>query len=266
MSPAIAKVVRHLSDSMLVAYFDGLGVQLGTLVSASGGSARARTQKILAEIGQLDDTLLGQVGTDAERFVEMADDLGQEAMQAVVIDRKGFVEQESAIACGIWLHLHEPDSFRRAMEIRHADRYRLGRIWDGFVGPKKMTVSADPEHRREFGERVKTWFRSSQVKVEIYERIRHKDKGGKSRLVQVVVYREGLPDSILEFENGDLARRHLRPVHEFSLTYEADTGIIEVIAQDRASREEMARAFQTPCCARRSSVRGFLCGSSICDH
>ncbi|MBF0179955.1 MAG: hypothetical protein HQM03_08025 [Magnetococcales bacterium] len=243
VNPAIAKVVRHLSDSMLAACFGSHGVQLKTLDSIPGGSARARTQKILEEIGQLDDDLLGRMGTDAERFVEMADDLGQEAMQSVVIDRKGFVEQESAIARGIWLHLHEPESFRRAVEIRHADRYRLGRTWDGFVGPKRVAVSADPEHRREFGEWIKNWFRSPQVKVEVYERIRPKHKGGKSRLVQVVVYREGLPDSILEFENGDLARRHLRPVHEFSLTYEADSGVIEVIAQDRASREEMARAF-----------------------
>ena len=245
MNPAIVKVVRHLSDQMIEAYLNDIGVNLGRTPPFPRGAMCGRMQRMVEWIGQLDNAMLGVMGSDSNRFVEMADNLGQEAMQSVAADQKEFAAQDNAIARGVWLYLHEPDAFRRAEEIRYTDNYRLGRMWDGFVGQKGLFVSDAPDHRREFAERVRTWFRTSKVKVEVYERVRVELNGKESRLVQVVVYREGLPDSIIEFENDDLdlTRRHLRPVHEFSLTYEVNTGAIEVIAQERASREEMARAF-----------------------
>ena len=243
LHPAIVKVVRHLSGQMIDAYLHGIGVNPDVTVPRFDGAVRANMRGLLEWIGQLDNRVLGVMGADAERVLEMADNLGQESIRAVASDHADFAAQENAIARTVWLYLHEPDSFRRAEEIRYADNYRLGRMWDGFVGLRGASVSEVPDHRREFAERIKVWFRSSQVKVEVYERVRVGLKGGETRLVQVVVYREGLPDSVLEFENGDLTRRHLRPVYEFSLTYDADTGVIEVVAQDRASREEMAHAF-----------------------
>ncbi|MEO5365369.1 MAG: hypothetical protein H7831_03245 [Magnetococcus sp. WYHC-3] len=242
LPPSIVKLVRHLPDGLLAEYLQALGVETAVWLEA-GGSGRSRVRRIVDGLGLLSDPVLGALGAEAERFVEMTDELGQEALQTAVLDRQGFAAQESALARAVWLHLREPGSFRRAEEIRHTDHYRLGRMWDGFVGPKDCVVSDLPEHRREFMERIMTWFRSPQVKVEVYERVRSSLEEGESRLVQVVVYREGLPDSVLEFENGDLTRRHRRPVYEFALTYEAESGVLEVIAQDRGSREEMARAF-----------------------
>lgn len=242
LPPSVVKLVRHLPDGLLTEYLQALGVKTAAWMEA-GGSGRSRVLRVVECLGSLSDPVLGALGAEAERFVEMTDELGQEALQAVALDRQGFSAQENALARAVWLHLREPGSFRRAEEIRHSDNYRLGRMWDGFVGPTDCAVSGLAEHRREFMERVMAWFRSPQVKVEVYERTRSCDEGGESRLVQVVVYREGLPDSVLEFENGDLTRRHRRPVYEFALTYEAESGVIEVIAQDRTSREEMARAF-----------------------
>lgn len=245
MNPSIVKIVRHLPDQMIESFLRGIGVDFETTSPFPRGAVRARMPRMLEWIGQLDNMTLGVMGSDADRFVEMTDNLGQEAMQSTVSDYESFAAQENAIARSVWLYLHEPNAFRRAEEIRYADNYRLGRMWDGFEGQTGLSVSDALDHRREFAERVRTWFRTSKVKVEVYERVRVELNGDESRLVQVVVYREGLPDSITEFENDDLdlTRRHLRPVHEFSLTYEANTGAIEVIAQERASREEMANAF-----------------------
>jgi len=61
-------------------------------------------------------------------------------------------------------------------------------------------------------------------------------------LVQIAIYREGLPDDFLAFDGGGaLVRRARRPVYEAALTYEAATGVIEVVASERESREEMVR-------------------------
>ena len=58
-------------------------------------------------------------------------------------------------------------------------------------------------------------------------------------LVQATVYREGRPDDFLEFVNGALDRRPRRPVFEAAITYEPATGVIEVVANDRESREDL---------------------------
>jgi hypothetical protein len=57
------------------------------------------------------------------------------------------------------------------------------------------------------------------------------------------VYREGRPDDFLEFVNGALDRRPRRPVFEAAITYEPATGVIEVVAKERESREDMVRLF-----------------------
>ena len=55
--------------------------------------------------------------------------------------------------------------------------------------------------------------------------------------------REGLPDTYLEFDGDELARRHRRPVYEAAMTYEPAIGVIEVVAQGRECREDLARMF-----------------------
>ena len=60
--------------------------------------------------------------------------------------------------------------------------------------------------------------------------------------MQIAIYREGLPDDFLAFDGaGALVRRARHPVYEAALTYEAAAGVIEVVASERESREEMVR-------------------------
>ena len=243
VQPSVIKLIR-LTPVVLLEEYLGARITDAAALLSTDLEGRARVRELVDRIGELDDDDLGGMAADAERILEMTDDLGQESLYATAIDREGFAGQENAEARSLWLFLKEPGSFRRAEEIRYADNYRLGRMWDGFIGPKGATISEDQEHHRAFEERIRIWFRSSQIKVEIFERSRHDLEDGDSHLIQVVVYREGLPESFLAFaEDGDLAQGHRRPVYEFALTYEADAGVIEVIAQDRRSREVVARTF-----------------------
>ena len=58
-----------------------------------------------------------------------------------------------------------------------------------------------------------------------------------------MIYREGLPDSYLAFENNDLVTKVRRPVNEMVITYEPKTGAIEVIADGKECREELVKLF-----------------------
>jgi hypothetical protein len=60
---------------------------------------------------------------------------------------------------------------------------------------------------------------------------------------QIVVYKEGLPDSYQELERDELVVKIRRPVYELIICYEPDTGVIEVIAQGKEQRESIARLF-----------------------
>ncbi len=241
-SQSVIRLIRHVPETLLDRYMGPMLAQSECILE-TGFGGRARVRELTERLAGLNDELLGSLVADAERIVEMTDDLGQEALCSIARDQEMFCLQENAYARSLWVFLHEPGSFRRAEEVRYADNYRLGRMWDGFVGPKDVVISANVGHHREFEDRIRSYFRSGQVKVEIYERTRPDIDDGEHHLLQVVVYREGLPDSFLEFDGKELARRPWRPVFEFALTYEADSGVIEVVAQGRECREEMARAF-----------------------
>jgi hypothetical protein len=86
-------------------------------------------------------------------------------------------------------------------------------------------------------------FQSGNVHVDIFDRHRPNFDGDDYELVQATVYREGRLDDFMEFVNGTLDRRPRRPVYEAALTYEPATGVIEVVANDRESREDLVRLF-----------------------
>ena len=86
-------------------------------------------------------------------------------------------------------------------------------------------------------------FKSNNVHVDIFDRHRATFEGADCALVQATVYREGRPDDFFEFVNGALDRRPRRPVFEAAITYEPATGVIEVVAKERESREDMVRLF-----------------------
>ncbi|MBF0116592.1 MAG: hypothetical protein HQM04_16310 [Magnetococcales bacterium] len=236
----VARFIRNTPAKGLQAYFQGNGFHVSDI------DWEEQEEKIgtplLKVVDVLDDDRRAVLSVDAARIDEMADELGQETMWSVVKDQDAFGELENPYARATWMFLNDPEAFQRAEEIRYTDSHRLGRMWDGFVGPPMATVSMNSDHHRQFEARIRNLFRTGQVKVEVYYRTRaHMDD--ESHLVQVMVYREGLPDSFLEFQEGELARRNRRPVLEFALTYQSDDGVIEVISQGRESREEIARMF-----------------------
>src|SRR5690606_2065422 len=85
-------------------------------------------------------------------------------------------------------------------------------------------------------------FASNNIHIDIFGRYRPTFDGEDCELVQIAIYREGLLDDFLAFDDaGTLVRRARRPVFEAAMTYEPATGVIEVVANDRESREEMVR-------------------------
>ena len=151
------------------------------------------------------------------------------------------VRGEISHARALWLFLNDRTRFQRSEEARYTDERRRGRYWDGFVSMPGRKLNLDTTSLEAFTTALRARFASRNVHVDVFERTRSASDGASFEIVQLTIYREGLPDDRFAFTNaGVLERRPYRPVFEAALTYEPATGVIEVVANGGESRAELA--------------------------
>lgn len=238
----IAAFIRNTPALSLREYFEHVGAELAPPVNWDAPSADV-VRPILQAVDQLDDAARGRVLGDAERVSALADEPGQTAIYAVAQDRELLDGLANGHDRALWMFLNEREGFRRAEEVRFTDDRRRGRMWDGFVGDAGLAVRRDADAVGAFQAAIRERFQSNNVHVDVYDRHRPAFDGEDFQVVQATIYREGRPDDVIEFVDGKLDRRPRRPVSEAALTYEPGTGAIEVVAQDRESREDLVRLF-----------------------
>jgi hypothetical protein len=180
----------------------------------------------------------------------MADEPGQAALYGVTKHRDVLDGLQSGHERSYWMFLNEPAAFRQAEEVRFTDEHRRGRKWDGFLCVPNLTVERSSEALERFKCDVRAQFKSDNVHIELFERRRSSFDDKTYHLTQATVYRDGRPDEVLEFINGKLGRRPRKPVYEAALTYERESGVIEVVAADKSSRENFVRLFARNLLAR----------------
>lgn len=241
---ALTRVIRNTPALRLRDYFAWRGLDTGGIFNERNGRWCCTATSLLKTVESLEDNGQSLLNADFERIQEMTDEAGQWAILHVSADKKRLEEFGSPYERALWLFMADQALFRKAEETRYADTRRQGRMWSGFVGPRNMTVSQDPEDCRQFEERVRLTFDARNAHLDVFERFRTGGDGNLSRVVQAVVYREGLPDAKLVFNAvGDLEMYSYRPVYEVSIVYEPGTGIIEVVAQGTENRARIARLF-----------------------
>ena len=239
--PLLNRMIRNTSVPSLREFFTSHAVDLPPAVNWAAPEQDV-IQSLLQAVDEMDDTTLARVINDAERVTNMADEAGQTALYSVIEDRARLDNLGNAYDRVQWMFRNDPTGFLRAEEVRFTDERRRGRMWDGFIGEPNGVLSRDAGAVEAFETAIRKRFASNNVHVDIFDRQRPTFAGEDCDLVQIVVYREGLPDDDLAFdEHGKLIRRPRRPVFEAAMTYEPETGVIEVVANDRESREDMVR-------------------------
>ncbi|HXF88077.1 MAG TPA: hypothetical protein VNK48_06985 [Xanthobacteraceae bacterium] len=239
---SVTNFIRNTPAASLRTYFDRAGIALPVRVNWEAPEPEV-IRPLLRAVDEMDEMAKARVVNDAERVSAMADEAGQTAIYSVAQDPGLLDALQNGHDRALWVFLHDRAGFQRAEEVRYADERRRGRMWDGFIGEPKLVPQRDPAAVESFKAAVRERFRSNNVHVDIFDRIRPTFDGTDCALVQVTIYREGRPDDFLEFVNGTLDRRPRRPVFEAALTYEPATGVIEVVANDRESREDIVRLF-----------------------
>ncbi len=238
----VARVIRNTSVSELRRYFHERFEDGETLVDWRGSESTV-TRRLLKAFSRIDFQRLAPVAVDFDRLFEMTDEPGQQAIVSMISNQEQIYSLENAYDRAMWMFMDDAQKFRRAEEVRYAEHNRKGRRWAGFAGPVGLTASQAAEHRKEFEDKVRAMFQTEHARLELYDRIRFELDQEGTLLIQAVVYREGLPNSLLEFKNGELSLRSHRPVLEAVITYDNKTGSIEVMGQDSKSRPRLARLF-----------------------
>jgi len=207
----------------------------------------AQLTKLVSQVRQgvdrLDAVAQATVRRTAERIGSLADEAGQTALYGVIEDAAILDGLPNGYARSVWAFLNHLTEFRHAEEVRYTDDRRGGRMWSGYSGPPGLTLRRDADAIEAFKVTVRERTRSPNVHIDIFDRNRPRFDEGDAEIVQLAVYCEGLPDQHLEFVNGELDRRPRRPVIEAALTYEPASGAIEVVANDRDTREHYVRLF-----------------------
>jgi len=179
---------------------------------------------------------------DAGRVAALADEPGQNALQNVVLNRAVFDTLEGFNNRSLWVFLNENDRFRMAEEVRYNDERRRGRLWSGFELEKGREVRKDTGSLADFTAAIRERFDTPNVHVDVFDRHRVILDDQECCLVQIAIYREGRAEDMLSFgDDRKIGRKVVRPVFEAAMTYEADTGVIEVVANSRDDRIELTR-------------------------
>jgi hypothetical protein len=116
-------------------------------------------------------------------------------------------------------------------------------MWSGYEGERNRTIACAADNVDRFSAAVRKHYGSQNVHVDVFDREKKGFKGETFRIVQATIYRDGLPNDVAEFEEGLLSWRPRKPVYEAAVTYEPESGSVEVVANDRQSHGYLARTF-----------------------
>jgi len=239
---AISKLIRYAPQDTLCDFLDAQERHLGEQLR-SFGPEDDYAGPLLKAVDELSDEDHARLTVDADRVNQMVAEFGQTALLSVVENRLLVQELENAYARSLWVFLNEPDSFRRAEDIRYTDQHRQGRMWSAYRGPPNLTPDDTDTALEAFAREARGHLGSLDAHCEIYKRTRANFDAPATDLYQLTLYHDHLPATYLEFRDQRLMRRHYRPVVEASITYEPATGVIEVVTSGGKVRDKLARLF-----------------------
>ena len=259
--PTLVNFLRSTPSDLLHDYFDRLNLTLEpkpVWTAKQPGLGKALQKAVEA----LEEDHRQRVMNDADRINAMADEVGQTALFAAANNAEMLEALPNGYARAAWMLLHAPALLDRAEQVRFTDDRRYGRMWDGFISEPGLCVAPADGRLETFKQAIKGHFKSRNVEVELCARSRASLDQPTVKLLQAAIYREGRSGERKAFIAGELDRLLEHPVIEAAITYEAKTGVIEVVANTRETRDNLVRLFtehllSTPFQGERLRVRKY---------
>jgi hypothetical protein len=202
------------------------------------------SQGFLKAVDELPEQKLVQLLADIDRISDMTDEVGQAALMALAEWRGRLEEIEGAHRRAHWLYVQSRDAFRQAEEIRYADENQNAqRLWDGFVGPRLLELKNDSQIIEQFKDALRGLLGAGRVHVEIFSRVRNRTGEPDREIKQITVYSEDVPVDEVVFATVGVKNQARKPVRETAITYEPNSGTIEIVGRVKEVREQVAGLF-----------------------
>lgn len=247
MTSELKKLIKNTSISAIQKYFES---EYQELVADLDWSLEQKLLKkqILERFENIPADSLAPLESMSERVNSLTDELGQNVLQNLLKsgEHAEYSKLENEFDRSFWLYCKDDGRFAQAEDHWYADTRRQGQMWEGFLGPKDIAVNKDSEVITIFKEKLKELYKTAgKIQILIYDRIRLDNEENDTEIIQVMVYREDLPVSFLEFEieNENVITKTVKPVKEVALTYEPKSGVIEIIAEGVEQRKFITKAF-----------------------
>ncbi len=245
MNSEISRLIKNTPVISLKKYFEAVHNDLIDEVDWEGDEKSIRKSLI-----SITDSVAGEklalLKSDSERVNALTDELGQSILKHSVNDDEleEYYQLENEHDRVLWLFLKDSQRFRQVEDCWYTDTGRNGRMWDAFIGPKEIEVSKNETDILAFKNKIMELFRTvGKIQVDIYERVRSESDDNQIELIQVMVYREDLPSTQLAFEEENLVSKIVRTVKEVALTYEPESGHIEVVVDGKENRKAIPKIF-----------------------
>ena len=199
---------------------------------------------LFASIWNFDDLKKQDLFDGIERVHNMSDELGQSALCAVIGNHATFLSQKGEYARSLWVYMNHPENFRIAEHHASHDYKRKSKEWNAFVGPKNREVHQSEKHISEFEELVLNHIDiSKKLKIEFCNRVKFDNFGNEMTICVLMAFHDGLPKSLQAFDENEVVTKYFSPAEEFSISYDPDSGLIEVISNSKDNRAFLAKKF-----------------------
>jgi hypothetical protein len=245
-------MLQHLSLSKLLSHLNP--VRFSAWVFAVSGESppaevplavRAARTALRIWLASLTDSTLDLLDQYAERIVLLTDRIGVDVLAGLRCQlsetlRAEFEVQADQYQRALWLSENDPACFAQALEARDAEALRAKvRCWTGFLAPTGLTALQDADSRSRLSSAMASLLEltTDQIAVQVF--LRHRSN---QRLIQVSVHYNRPAELVDQVSQGELTHTTLVRALAAYVTYEPDTGALEVLSPSSDHRESIARS------------------------
>ncbi len=179
-----------------------------------------------------------------ERVHDMADDLGQAALKAVIGYNSDFLNLKSEYDRCLWALINHAEKFEQAEYYASLDQKRKSKPWSAYEGPVERKIRKSTKYIAEFKKLILQHLDiGKKIKVEFFEIIETNHRNKETKVFHLTTFYDGLQKSVSTFDKEKIVTKYISPVSEFNISYEPESGIIEVASDHRDNRPLLAKAF-----------------------
>ncbi|WP_281647602.1 hypothetical protein [Parendozoicomonas sp. Alg238-R29] len=240
--PVISRVLRHL-DIESDTFFELCDIDLHKV---SPGTTRMVSPKdLIKSTWMLDSQQQDKLRQLAQRIDNLSGIAGQEILQNLDTHKVDFAGLRTPQDKLVRLYKGDRPIFRKAEAIFYVDEYReKSMVWSGYRLPAPVDLDRNCD-LDELQRSLQTLFGNDAVVIEPYERYRNYKHGAPVRVLQFMVYREGVGVSIdvVNRERGEVESSVIYPARLYGIVYEPDTGVLEFYGKQQALRDKIRTTF-----------------------